>query len=122
VVILKISTGIPGFDDVLKGGLEGGWSYLLKGEPGTGKTIFGLQFLLARDESVYISFDEVYDEVKLQAEKFGWDISNIHFVDKVKEMDVLRADPLFYDTAAEIAEFVESITGLKEIENVERSS
>ena len=67
---MKISTGIPGFDDVLKGGLERGWSYLLKGEPGTGKTIFGLQFLLAGDKSVYISFDEVFDEVKLQAEKF----------------------------------------------------
>ncbi len=43
---MKIPTGIPGFDDILKGGLEKGWSYLIKGEPGSGKTIFGLQFLL----------------------------------------------------------------------------
>lgn len=43
----------------------------MKSEPRTGKTIFGLQFLLEGDKSVYISFDEVYGEVILQAEKFG---------------------------------------------------
>ncbi|RLI76580.1 hypothetical protein DRO97_00330 [Archaeoglobales archaeon] len=36
-----------------------------------------------------VTFDEVYDEVMLQAEKFGWDLSKIHFIDKVKEMDIL---------------------------------
>jgi|Deesub1362B_J571_1020462.scaffolds.fasta_scaffold00014_182 circadian clock protein KaiC len=116
----KVSTGIPGFDEVLKGGLEKGWSYLIKGEPGTGKTIFGLQFLLAGGKSVYISFDEVFDEVKLQADSFGWDINRIHFVDKVKEMDILEWEPLFYESQSEIAELVKSITKLKELENVER--
>ncbi|AIG98357.1 RecA-superfamily ATPase implicated in signal transduction [Archaeoglobus fulgidus DSM 8774] len=117
---MKIPTGIPGLDDVLKGGLEKGWSYLIKGEPGTGKTIFGLQFLLAGEKSVYISFDEVFDEVKLQAERFGWSLDNIHFVDKVKEMDILSGDVLFYDNISDITEFIESITKLKELENVER--
>lgn len=117
---MKILTGIPGLDDVLKGGLEKGWSYLIKGEPGTGKTIFGLQFLLAGEKSVYISFDEVFDEVKLQAENFGWSLDNIHFVDKVKEMDILSGDVLFYDNISDITEFIESITKLKELENVER--
>jgi len=117
---MKITTGIPGFDEVLNGGLEKGWSYLIKGSPGTGKTIFGLQFLLNGKKSVYISFDEVFDEIKLQAKSFGWDISKIHFVDKVKEMDILSGDILFYDNISEITEFIESITKLKELENVER--
>ena len=116
----KIPSGIPGFDEILKGGLERGWSYLVKGEPGTGKTIFGLQFLLAGSSSAYISFDEVFDEVKLQAENFGWDISRIYFVDKVKEMDILEWEPLFYDSSSDIAEFVKSITKLEELENIER--
>ncbi len=36
----KIPTGIPGFDDVLKGGLRKGWTYLVKGTPGSGKNHF----------------------------------------------------------------------------------
>jgi circadian clock protein KaiC len=36
----KIPSGIPGLDDVLRGGLERGWSYLLKGGPGSGKNCF----------------------------------------------------------------------------------
>ena len=119
---MKIPSGIPGLDEILKGGLHKGWSYLIKGNPGTGKTIFGLQFLLNGQRSAYISFDEIFDEVKLQAENFGWDISNIHFIDKVKEMDILSGNVLFYDydSIVDITELIESITTLKELENVER--
>jgi circadian clock protein KaiC len=119
---MKIPTGIPGFDQILKGGLDKGWSYLIKGEPGTGKTTFGLQFLLNGERSVYISFDEIHDEVRLQAENFGWDIDSIHFVDKVKDMDILSGSVLFYDydSIVDITELIESITKLKELESVER--
>ncbi len=117
---MKLKTGIPGLDPLLKGGLERGWSYLIKGEPGTGKTIFGLQFLLEGKKSVYISFDEVIDEIKLQANQFGWNIDGIYFIDKVKEMDILKGDPMFYDSISEITEFIESITSLEELEGVER--
>ncbi len=44
---LKIPTGIEGLDRVLEGGLPKQEIYLVQGEPGTGKTVFGLQFLLA---------------------------------------------------------------------------
>ena len=119
---MKIPSGIPGLDEVLKGGLHKGWSYLVKGNPGTGKTIFGLQFLLKGQKSVYISFDQIFDEVKLQADNFGWDMSNIHFIDKVKEMDILSGNVLFYDydSIVDIMELIQSITTLKELENVER--
>ena len=39
----KISTGVPGLDDVLGGGLTPHRVYLLEGTPGTGKTTLGLQ-------------------------------------------------------------------------------
>jgi circadian clock protein KaiC len=42
----KVTTGVPGLDDVLAGGLPQGWLYLVEGDPGTGKTTLGLQFLL----------------------------------------------------------------------------
>ena len=42
----SISTGIPGLDNVLCGGLDPERLYLIEGEPGTGKTTIALQFLL----------------------------------------------------------------------------
>jgi circadian clock protein KaiC len=40
-----LPTGIPGLDDILRGGLTAGKMYLLSGTPGTGKTTFSLQFI-----------------------------------------------------------------------------
>ena len=40
------STGIAGLDNILGGGLTPGRVYLIEGEPGTGKTTTGLQFLV----------------------------------------------------------------------------
>ena len=41
----KVLTGIPGLDEMLEGGIPQGRTCLLLGGPGTGKTLFGLQFL-----------------------------------------------------------------------------
>ncbi len=41
-----VSTGIPGLDDILGGGLTRDRLYLLEGAPGTGKTTLSVQFLL----------------------------------------------------------------------------
>ncbi len=43
----RARTGIPGFDDLLEGGFPPGSLISLAGRPGTGKTIFGSQFLFA---------------------------------------------------------------------------
>lgn len=40
----RVATGVPGLDAVLHDGLLRGASYLILGEPGTGKTILGNQF------------------------------------------------------------------------------
>ncbi len=37
----RISTGVPGLDDVLNGGLTLDRLYLLQGRPGAGKTTLG---------------------------------------------------------------------------------
>ncbi len=43
----KLSTGVPGLDVVLEGGLLPQRVCLVEGNPGSGKTTLGLQFLLA---------------------------------------------------------------------------
>ena len=70
-----LSTGIPGLDVVLGGGLSPHRIYLVEGEPGTGKTTTGLQFLregLARGEPVvYITLAESGDELRAVAASHG---------------------------------------------------
>lgn len=42
----KCSSGVPGLDAILGGGLPRNCLYLIKGEPGVGKTTLAMQFLL----------------------------------------------------------------------------
>lgn len=58
----RLKTGIPGLDDILHGGLPAGHLYLIEGNPGSGKTTFGLQFLLAGvaagERALYVTLAE----------------------------------------------------------------
>jgi circadian clock protein KaiC len=74
----RIPTGITGLDGLIDGGLIKGKTYLVVGEPGTGKTIFGLQFLmgglLQKEKGLYVTIDEKPAEVIEQAASLGWDL------------------------------------------------
>ncbi len=63
----RCSSGCSGLDDVLGGGLPAGHFYLVEGEPGTGKTTLGLQFIsdgIRRGENVlYVTLSESNDEL-----------------------------------------------------------
>ena len=73
----RVPTGIAGLDALLEGGFPKGRSILVTGEPGTGKTIFALQFLyegLKRGEKgVLVTADEAPMDVLEQAASLGWD-------------------------------------------------
>lgn len=43
--IKRVKSGIPGFDELVDGGLLSNRVYLISGPAGSGKTIFGIQFL-----------------------------------------------------------------------------
>ncbi len=81
----KVSTGIPGLDDVLAGGLPRGRLYLVEGDPGTGKTTLGLHFLLAgarlRETALYVTLTETAEEVRAVAESHGWSLDGISIWD-----------------------------------------
>jgi circadian clock protein KaiC len=75
---------IPGIDEILKGGLVSGRSYLLAGSAGTGKTIFGLQWLISRPQdcsSLYITLTEPTGDVSSNVAEFGWNLQNIKVAD-----------------------------------------
>ena len=71
----RLSTGLPGLDRVLGGGLVPGSVVLLGGEPGIGKSTLLLQVAaaLARQHTAcaYISGEEALDQVRLRGERLG---------------------------------------------------
>lgn len=72
-------TGIEGLDEILRGGLPAKRLYLLKGQPGVGKTTLALQFLLEgvrrNEKSLYITLSETRDEIQAVADSHRWDIA-----------------------------------------------
>jgi circadian clock protein KaiC len=62
VTLERSSTGIAGLDALIEGGIPRGFTVLIAGNPGTGKTILTTHFLyegLLRGEgALYVSFSE----------------------------------------------------------------
>jgi circadian clock protein KaiC len=84
-----ISTGVPGLDDVLAGGLTKDRVYLVEGTPGTGKTTLSLQFLLngaaAGETGLYITLSESAHELRAVAGTHGWSLDPICLFELVSE-------------------------------------
>jgi KaiC/GvpD/RAD55 family RecA-like ATPase len=73
-------TGIANFDKLLEGGLPKGAIVLLSGSPGTGKTIFALEYVFNgakkfNEPALYVTFEEKEQHLKEQALQFGWDFN-----------------------------------------------
>ncbi len=81
----RISTGIEGLDVMLKGGLIKGRAYLIKGGPGSGKTILSMQILLEgakRGEKVaYVTLMEPEDKLRENMSALGFDLSKVNIID-----------------------------------------
>jgi circadian clock protein KaiC len=81
----KLAMGVPGLDDILAGGLPRGRLYLVEGDPGTGKTTLGLQFLLEGvrrgERTLYITLTETADELRAVAESHGWSLDGMSLCD-----------------------------------------
>jgi len=92
----RLSLGVSGLDSILAGGVLPERSYLVRGGPGTGKTILGLQYLLAgieNDETaLYLSFEEPPENIIENAARLGFDVSGVEF------LDLTPSGELFSDT------------------------
>src|SRR5579863_9848105 len=76
--VSRVSTGIPGLDEILNGGLPEHRLYVIEGTAGSGKTTLAFQFLLegkARGEEVlFVSFSESEEELRMVADSHGWNL------------------------------------------------
>jgi RecA-superfamily ATPases implicated in signal transduction len=73
-----VSTGVPGLDSILSGGITKQSTVLVSGNPGTGKSIFGIQYLYTGvtdndQRGVYVSFEEDEADIRAAAESVGLD-------------------------------------------------
>jgi KaiC domain protein len=73
----RVDVGIPGMNEILYGGIPRRNIVLLSGGPGTGKSIFGQQFLYAGfklgEPGVLVTLEEHPVQVRINMDRFGWD-------------------------------------------------
>jgi circadian clock protein KaiC len=122
----KASTGIAGLDKILRGGLPRSRIYLFEGNPGTGKTTLGLQFLLegARngEKGLYITLSETREELTAVARSHGWSLDSLTICDLTISENSLHDDShytVFHPSEVELDETTQAV--LKEVERVKPS-
>ena len=98
----KALTGIQGLDEITRGGLPRGRSTLVTGGTGTGKTLLGLQFLVAGareygEPGVLVTFEESAEKVTANVASLGFDLDGL-------QRDGLLAIIAFPVKAAEVSE------------------
>ncbi|MCR4373658.1 MAG: circadian clock protein KaiC [Acidobacteria bacterium] len=78
----KSLTGIHGLDEITGGGLPTGRPTLVSGGAGSGKTLFGLGFLVRgatqyNEPGVFISFEETLPDLSKNAASLGFDLDQL---------------------------------------------
>ncbi len=103
------STGNPGLDDILMGGLARARLYVIEGIPGSGKTTLAMQFLMAgarRGEPVlYITLSETAEELSAVAKAHEWDMTGVT-VRELLPQEALNSDEqytMFHPSEVELA-------------------
>ena len=79
----KAPTGIIGLDQMTGGGLPRNRTTLLLGGPGSGKTIFSLQFLVhgavdCQEPGIFVAFEETSERIIANAKSFGWELEELN--------------------------------------------
>ncbi|MCK5023370.1 MAG: hypothetical protein KAS04_04310 [Candidatus Aenigmarchaeota archaeon] len=113
---MRVSTGIPGLDNLIEGGFEEGSVNLISGKTGTGKSIFSAQFIHNgvkefNEKGLYITTGDTIKNIKKQAAKFGWDLDAL---EKEGNLKVLHVEP--YD----VEKLMENISLSKGVNEAKR--
>jgi circadian clock protein KaiC len=99
-ILGKTPTGVAGFDNITGGGLPTGRTTLLVGGPGSGKTIFSLQYLMhgvaLGEPGIFVAFEEGSERIKSNANGFAWNSANLSreqlcFIDAQPSPDLVQS-------------------------------
>src|SRR5690349_7532180 len=108
----RVSTGVDGLDTILGGGLTRNRIYLLEGTPGTGKTTFGLRFLMAGaqrgERGLYVTLSETAEELEAVVRSHHWSLEGIDVFELVDESgrDPDGEQSILYPSEIELGEIV----------------
>ena len=91
----RIPFGIPSLDRIIDGGFNAGDNILVAGQPGSGKSTLGAQFLyngamLYDQTGVYVTLVESGTKLKRDMLKFGWDFAGLEKQRKVMVLDLVQ--------------------------------
>jgi circadian clock protein KaiC len=94
----RVHTEVPGLDRLLEGGFPEGASVLLTGEPGTGKSVLGLQYLYKgatkdNEPGMLIQAEEFEESLEWYSQTFGWDFSRLQ---EKEQMSIYAFKPKDY--------------------------
>src|SRR3972149_6838220 len=97
----KAATGIHGFDELSHGGLPRNRISLLKGGPGSGKTVFALQSLVnaarkRQEPGIFVAFEESTSQIIANASSFAWGLpalakNKLFFLDAKLSPEVVQS-------------------------------
>ncbi|MEM3928074.1 MAG: ATPase domain-containing protein [Archaeoglobaceae archaeon] len=82
IMLERVPTGIPGFDELCEGGLLRDRSYLVSGPSGSGKTVFALQFIVNgvekfNEPGIFVATEERPQHLREHSITFGWDLEKL---------------------------------------------
>src|SRR5258706_4928914 len=99
--IERITSGITGLDELLRGGLLRGSAVLVEGAPGTGKSTLGMQYIyqgakVENEPGLILTFEMFPPQYYRDASNFGWDFQALEAANKLRGMmsspEVARTD------------------------------
>ncbi len=119
----SVLTGVVGLDDVLQGGLPRGRLYLIEGDPGSGKTTVGMQFLMqgarAGERCLFVTLSESEEDLREAGASHGWNLEGIEFIELIPPEESLGSAAsyrMFHPSEVELGETIKTV--LNEAERI----